>query len=397
MRKLILPVILGLLAAGIYAFTKYGYLVTSYRNLPPQDSITETAPLDISTPDTTDRELSYLKVPEGFAVTYFAKEVPGARSLTAGGTGVVYVGSRPQKAVYALEDSDRDGRAETRYTVASGLNHPNGVAYHNGDLYVAEIGRILVFRGIDTSYRNNPAYDVIYDRLPKDTHHGWRYIRIGPDSKLYIGIGAPCNVCSVEDPFAAIARLNLDGTGFEVVQRGIRNTVGFDWNPSDGSLWFTDNGRDQMGDDTPPDELNRSTGTPGYFGFPFCHGNGITDPQFNKGENCAIHTSPKAVLGPHVAALGFRFYRGSQFPDEYKSKVIIAEHGSWNRSVPIGYRLMTVDIQGEKAENYKEFVTGWLEGEEAKGRPVDVLELKDGSILVSDDLQGAVYRITYAR
>lgn len=397
MRRFAVIGLLVVMLVALYAYTKYGYLLTSYRNLPPDTGLTSTEPLPLPQDVDTDSELSFLKVPEGFAVTHYAQEVPGARSLAVGDSGVVYVGSRPQGTVYALEDADSDGRADNRYVVASKLNNPNGVAYHDGSLYVAEISRIIVFRDIDSTYKNNPVYDVVYDQMPKDTHHGWRYIRIGPDNKLYIGIGAPCNVCAVEDPFASISRVNLDGTGFEVVQRGIRNTVGFDWNPSDGSLWFTDNGRDQMGDDTPPDELNRSTDTPQYYGFPFCHGNGIQDPQFNGGKNCDIYTDPIAVLGPHVAALGIRFYRGEQFPPEYQKKVIIAEHGSWNRSTPIGYRLMTVDVNGESAGAYTEFVTGWLEDDTAKGRPVDILELSDGSVLVSDDLRGAVYRISYSR
>lgn len=394
-------VVVALLVIGIfiYLYQNYGYLIQSSRNFPKFSPISNTEPVSLPSTSTSgelsDPKLSYLQIPPGFAIHYFSAEVPGARSLATNSRGVVYVGTRPEGVVYALEDSNNDGRADIRYIVASGLNNPNGVVYHNGDLYVAEIDRIIKFTDIDNAYKTKPKYSVVYDNLPTAEHHGWRYMSIGPDNKLYIAIGVPCNICQVEDPYATIARLNLDGTGFEIIARGIRNSVGFDWNPVDNSLWFTENGRDSLGDDKPEDELNR-VGDANNFGFPFCHQGNILDPQFGKGKNCGDYESPKLLLGPHVAALGIKFYKGDMYPADYQHKVIIAEHGSWNRTVPIGYRVMTADITGESAGNYQALITGFLDAQgNALGRPVDILELSDGSILISDDKAGAIYRLTY--
>lgn len=387
----------------IYAlYSRYGYLLQSARNWPAKSELSNLAPLELtpsSAPDvipiSSDPALSYLVLPPGFTINYFASDVPGARSIAVGEGNTVYVGTRSQGVVYALEDTNQDGAADTRYVIASGLNNPNGVVYHNGDLYVAEIHRIIVFRSIGSKLHTPPAYQVVFDELPADRHHGWRYMALGPDNKLYLGIGAPCNICEVKDPYASIARLNLDGTGFEIIARGIRNTVGFAWNPLDNSLWFTDNGRDQLGDDLPPDELNR-VGDSNHFGYPYCHGDGILDPQFGSGQNCLEYAKPRALLGPHVAALGLHFYQGEMFPSLYQTKVLIAEHGSWNRSIPIGYRITSVDIQGGTADNYQEFISGWLdESGDALGRPVDLAELPNGSLLISDDFAGAIYRVTY--
>jgi hypothetical protein len=257
--------------------------------------------------------------------------------------------------------------------------------YAGGTLYVAEIGRISKYPRIDETYTKKPKPEVVYADLPKDEHHGWRYMALGPDNKLYLGIGAPCNVCEVSDPYGSIARLNLDGSGFEIIARGVRNTVGFDWNPEDQSLWFTDNGRDQMGDDVPVDELNQLRSEGEHFGFPYCHAEGILDPRYGKDKKCNDYASPSLPLAPHAAALGMKFI-GDQ--------ILIAEHGSWNRQDPIGYRVMSVDMEGGIASNYRVLVDGWLgEDGEAKGRPVDILELPDESILVSDDLSGAIYRL----
>lgn len=374
---------------------KYGYLLQSQRNQPPDSQLTESGPLSLTKAE-SDPELDFLKMPDGFQIQYFAREVPGARSLAVGENGAVYVGSRSQGVVYALIDQDEDNRADSRHLIAEGLNQPNGVAYHDGDLYVAEIHRILVYRGIGSTYSSKPQPEVVFDKLPRDTHHGWRYLKIGPDRKLYLGLGAPCNVCRTDDPFASIARLNLDGSGFEIIARGIRNTVGLTWSPADRSLWFTDNGRDLLGDNVPPDELNRLASESDHFGFPVCHGQGILDPQFGRGQSCLNYVSPRLELGPHVAALGLLFYQGKQFPQEYQGRLLIAEHGSWNRSEPIGYRLMQVAIDGDRASDYREFITGWLEDtRDARGRPVDLAELPDGSVLISDDFAGAVYRLTY--
>lgn len=395
MKKLVAFIIFALIS--VWVWQEYGYLLTSYSNLPKNTEVDPTK-LIYDPVLESDTELSYLDLPSGFQITYFAQDVPGARSLAIGEGGTVYVGTRSQGVVYALIDSDQDGRAEERHVLGTGLNSPNGLVYHNGDLYVAEIHRLLKYPNINQTYDSPGEPLVIYDQLPRDPHHGWRYLALGPDEKLYIGIGAPCNVCENKDPFASIARLNLDGSGFEVIARGIRNTVGFAWNPLDGSLWFTDNGRDLMGDDLPGDELNRLSLIGSHFGFPYCHEGSTLDPAFGRGQTCQAYVAPTTVLGPHVAALGMTFYTGTMFPAEYRHKIIIAEHGSWNRKIPIGYRLTTVDLSGQTTSNYQPFVSGWLGVDyQVTGRPVDLKELPDGSLLISDDFAGSVYRLTYTQ
>lgn len=381
---------------AVLAYSRFGYLANSYRNQPSSKSLNNltSKTFEYNLPNESDPTLNHLKIPLGFKITYFADDVPGARSMTLGNNGIIYVGTRGQGVVYALPDINQDGRADERHVVASRLNNPNGVAYHNGDLYVTEINRIIKFTSIDNSYNSSPSYSIVYDKLPDRTHHGWRYTRIGPDGRLYLGIGAPCNVCQVGDPFATIVSLNLDGTDSQIVARGIRNTVGFDWNPQDNSLWFTDNGRDNLGDHQPADELNR-VGDTTNFGFPHCHAGSILDPDFGRGQDCNQFTRPVLELGPHVAALGMNFYRGSQFPSEYQNRIFIAEHGSWNSTVPVGYRIMTATVEGDKAKDYREFLTGFIDDKgNAIGRPVDFLELPDGSLLISDDKRGAIYRVS---
>jgi glucose/arabinose dehydrogenase len=336
-----------------------------------------------------------VRLPQGFRIAVYAHPVPNARSLALGAGGTVFVGSRTQGVVHALKDEDGDGRAESIRTFASGLDTPNGVAFKDGALYVAELSRILRFddaEGADTRPRR-PV--VVSDAFPKDKHHGWKFIAFGPDGQLYVPVGAPCNICERPDPrYASITRLPAGGGEPEIVARGVRNTVGFDWHPETKQLWFTDNGRDMLGDDKPPDELNRASRAGLHFGYPYCHSK-IPDPDFAKGRSCADFERPVQELGPHVAAIGMRFYTGRMFPAEYRNQVFIAEHGSWNRSSKVGYRLSLVRLAGDRAVSYKTFAEGWLKGEEAWGRPVDVLVLPDGSLLVSDDAAGAVYRITY--
>lgn len=353
-----------------------------------------------TTPPTTkvgEESIPGLTTREGFVVSYFAEDVSGARSMARNSDGsIVYVGTR-DSTLYAVIDSDLDGVSDRTVTIRSDLKTPNGVAYQGGDLYVAEVSRILKFSNIDTNYDKTPAFEVIYDQLPTETHHGWKYIAFGPDGLLYIPIGAPCNVCEDQGRFARILTLNVETKEAKTYATGIRNTVGFDWSPHDQSLWFTDNGRDLLGDDTPKDELNHAPNPGLNFGYPYCHGNSVVDPTYGDAESCEVQTKPAIELGPHVAALGVKFYRGTMFPEEYKDRVIIAEHGSWNRRDPIGYRLTTVDIEGDVASNYQDFVTGWLVEGESWGRPVDLLELPDGSLLVSDDLNNAIYRLTYSQ
>jgi glucose/arabinose dehydrogenase len=281
-------------------------------------------------------------------------------------------------------------------TVARGLDTPNGVAVRDGDLYVAEISRVIRFDGIESSLRNPPAFVVMNGGFPADEAHGWKFIRFGPDGKLYVPVGMPCNICEREDPrYGTIMRMNPDGSGLEVYASGIRNTVGFDWHPGTGELWFTENGRDWLGDDLPPDELNRAAGPGRHFGFPYCYGSGTPDPDF-PGRDCSQYVPAELELGAHVAALGMRFYAGDQFPEKYRGGIFIAEHGSWNRSTPVGYRVMFVAIRDNAPVSHEVFAEGWLQGNFAWGRPVDVLVLPDGSLLVSDDKAGVIYRISYA-
>lgn len=338
--------------------------------------------------------LDKIKLPQGFSISVFA-EVPNARSMCLGTKGTLFVGTMSGN-VYAVTDADKNGVADKVDTIASGLDTPNGVAFKDGSLYVAEHRRIIRFDDIENKLEKHPSYSVVYDKYPDDRNHGWKFIAFGPDGKLYVPVGAPCNICNPDSPFASITRMNPDGTGFEIFAKGIRNTVGFTWHPQTKQIWFTDNGRDNLGDDIPSDELNTAPQKGMHFGYPFCHEGDILDPEFGKGKNCSDYTPPVLKLGAHVAALGLRFYTGTMFPSEYQNRIFIAQHGSWNRTTPVGYRVMTVRIENNKAVEYTPFATGWLdENGKTLGRPVDVQVAADGALLVSDDKQGAVYRIIY--
>lgn len=334
--------------------------------------------------------LNTIQLPPGYQISLYA-EAPGARSLTLGPSGTLYVGTRDEGVVYAIIDVNGDKEADRVYTIDEELNVPNGVAFHDGALYVAEIDRILRYENVEERLRNPPEPEVVVDGLPDDRVHGWKFIAFGPDGALYIPVGAPCNICKRERPYASILRVELGGAP-EVYASGVRNTVGFDWHPVTGDLWFTDNGRDLMGDDIPPDELNRAPRAGMHFGFPYCHGGAIPDPRFGN-LGCTTYEEPVLALGPHVAALGMRFYTGRMFP-EYDGAIFIAEHGSWNRAIPIGYRVMTVRVDDENnAGSYEVFAEGWLQNGTAWGRPVDVEIAPDGSLFVSDDEAGVIYRI----
>lgn len=342
--------------------------------------------------------LNTIKLPAGFTISVWADSVDNARSLAMGAKGTIFVGNRKGDKVYALVDKDNDGRADEKYTIASDLHMPNGVAFHNGSLFVAEVSKIWRFDNIEANLTNPPKPILVKGDLPTEDHHGWKYIAFGPDDKLYIPVGAPCNNCDdhkKDERFSSITRMNADGSNFEVYAHGIRNSVGFDWHPQTRELWFTENGRDKMGDDVPGDELNIAPKAGMNFGYPYCHAGTISDPDFGKEHSCDEFTKPVAVLDPHVAALGMKFYTGNMFPAEYKNTVFIAEHGSWNRSKPIGYRITTVKFDANNKPSYTTFAEGWLSGETAWGRPVDVLQLPDGSLLVSDDFANAIYRISY--
>ncbi len=345
----------------------------------------------------SDIKLNQIKLPDGFSVELYSGEIPGARSMALSDSGILFVGSRGAGRVYAVVPA-KTGMPAVK-VIASGLNSPNGVALLGKDLYVAEISRVIKFPGIADNVDKVPAPVTVYDKYPKDGWHGWKFMRFGPDGKLYVPVGAPCNVCLKDNPvYSSITRINPDGTGFEVFAHGIRNTVGFDWHPETGKLWFTDNGRDMMGDDIPPDELNIADKPDMHFGFPFVHGTNVKDPgYYNKHDGKKTLIPPALELGPHVAALGMRFYTAKMFPEKYRGGIFIAEHGSWNRSSKIGYRVMFVKENKQGGLTYEVFAEGFKKGESAWGRPVDVEVMKDGSLLVSDDKAGAVYRISYKK
>jgi glucose/arabinose dehydrogenase len=351
--------------------------------------------------------LETIKLPPGFGIDVFAENVKGARSMALGDKGTLFVGTQGGGKVYAIR---HDGtKAQQVVTVASGLNSPNGVAFRNGALYVAEINRILRFDNIEAQLTAPPKPVVVTDQYPREGHHGWKFIRFGPDGMLYVPVGAPCNICEPGDPYASITRIRVDagasGAKPEVFARGIRNSVGFDWHPQTKELWFTDNGRDMLGDEAPPDELNRALKAGMHFGYPYCHGGTIKDPEFGAKQDCRAFTPPEVNLQPHSASLGMRFYSGAMFPAEYRNRIFIAQHGSWNRSTKVGYRVVTVALpqdgksggnSGQATEHV--FAEGWLQGgEKVWGRPVDVLVMQDGALLVSDDYAGAIYRISYSK
>ncbi len=340
--------------------------------------------------------LSQIQLPSGFRIEIYASGVRGARSMALGENGVVFVGSRSAGQVYALVNERNSGSGVSVITIASGLDTPNGVAFHHGSLYVAENSRILRYDNVIANLRQLPPPIVVADSLPRDRHHGWKYLAFGPDGKLYFPIGAPYNIgVSDDERFATIMQMNPDGSELRVFASGIRNSVGFDWDPVTGELWFTDNGRDWLGNDLPPDELNHAPRAGLHFGYPHYYGDNVPDPEFKVHPDPSRLVVPARKLGPHVAALGMKFYTGSMFPSEYRNQIFIAEHGSWNRTVPIGYRISLVRLSGGRAVSYEDFATGWLQGVGVLGRPVDVLVMPDGALLVSDDLANQVYRISY--
>jgi glucose/arabinose dehydrogenase len=342
--------------------------------------------------------LNEIQLPPGFQIDIYADKVENARSMAMGDKGTLFVGTRRAGNIYAIVDRNRDYKADEIFTLAKGLNMPNGVAFRDGALYVAEVNRVLRFDDIEDRLRNPPIPVIVRDGFPTDRHHGWKFISFGPDDNLYIPVGAPCNICERGDErYASIMRMQPDGKGLEIFAHGVRNTVGFDWNPKTKELWFTDNGRDWLGEDQPPDELNHAVRKGLHFGFPYCHGGTVIDPDYGANRSCNEFTPPAMQLGPHVAALGMRFYTGTMFPPDYRNQIFVAEHGSWNRTVPIGYRITLVRLEANRAVHYEVFAEGWLKNGRAWGRPVDVLVMPDGALLVSDDRAGAIYRISYKK
>jgi glucose/arabinose dehydrogenase len=352
------------------------------------------APTLVHASAATDKVLDNVRLPTGFRLEVYADNVPGAREMALGARGTLFVGTRAQGKVYAVSGTPGASEKPAVRVIAEKLNNPNGVAFRDGSLYVAEISRITRYDNIESSLDTRVVGKVVRDDLPKDAHHGWKFIAFGPDGRLYVPIGAPCNICN-EPKYAVITRMNADGSDHEVFARGIRNSVGFTWHPTTKELWFTDNGRDFLGEDSPPCELNRVSRAGLDFGFPYCHGKDISDPDFGRLGDCAKITPPVQALGAHVAPLGVKFYTASVFPERYREQIFIAEHGSWNRKVKSGYRITSVRLEGDKATAYEPFATGFNRGDEVFGRPVDLLVLADGSMLVSDDTAGAIYRVSY--
>lgn len=322
--------------------------------------------------------------------------------MAMGDDGTLYVGGFRSGKVHAVRNPKHKSTAPRVIVIDTDLDLPSGVAFHNGDLFVGAVNRILRYPDISAHLANVPEPEVITDQLPDKRRHGWKFIHFGPDNLLYIPVGAPCNICLSENPqFASILRMDIHAVNkqLEIYASGIRNSVGFDWHPQTHELWFTDNGRDLMGDAIPPCELNRAPAKGLHFGYPFFHGDSIPDPEFAMDRNASDYIEPVQNLGPHVAPLGMSFYTGSMFPEKYRNQIIIAEHGSWNRSEKAGhtgYRLTLVSLENNSPVGYEPFVEGWLQGNKGWGRPVATLVHPDGSLLVSDDRAGVIYRISYA-
>jgi glucose/arabinose dehydrogenase len=389
MKKLgIIAVVLLVIVGGAY------FLMKKYSVNPPVKALSK---IDTEHGLPLDR----LKLPEGFKIEVYAKDVTKAREMCLSSEGTLYVGTRDNGNVYALRDEDKDGVAEKKYIIYSGGNDPNGVALKDGNLYVAEVNRVLRFDNIEKNLATPPQPVVVYDKYPTEKHHGQKFIAFGPDGKLYIPVGAPCNICESKDPiFNSITRINPDGSGFEIVSKGVRNTVGFTWHPDTKEMWFTDNGRDMLGDDKPNCELNRSTGPGQHFGYPYVHQGDILDPEFGKNKKLTDYVKPVALLGPHTAPLGIEYYRNGQFPATHNNKFFIAKHGSWNRTEKIGYDVDMVEIDSLGGlVNKSTFISGWLSDDKKDvwGRPVDLETMPDGSLLVSDDFANCIYKVSYKK
>lgn len=345
----------------------------------------------------TPKELSHIELPAGFAIEYYMRDVANARAMTRATGGTIFVGTRNNDKVYALLDTQNDGRPDSLMIVAEDLFMPNGVAMRGNDLYVAEVNRIIKFPNIEASLPGIPKMEVVYDQFPSEKHHGWKYIDFEPGGeRLFVPVGAPCNICESEDSiFATITSMKYDGTDLRIEAHGVRNSVGFDWHPETGGFYFTDNGRDWMGDDLPPCELNYLRETGQHFGYPYCHGDTIPDPDLAD-LPCNRYQSPIQELTAHVAPLGVLIHSGKSLPEKYRGQAFIAEHGSWNRSKRSGYQVSLVELDKDgSAKSYQAFASGWEIGEKVSGRPVALLEMPDGSILVSDDYSDCIYRIYY--
>jgi glucose/arabinose dehydrogenase len=395
---------IGLVAAGIGALVAaWPVLAQQASNEPPPPWAQGRPAGDISLAPVTPPPLATaadklpvdkLKVPKGFKIEVYAANIPNARSLRLGDKGTVFVSNRTLDKIYAIVD--KGGKREVK-VIAKDLYRPNGIALHDGTLYIAELSQISKIEKIEDNLDNTPKPTVIYSDLPKDEPHGWKYLTVGPDNKLYFNVGAPCNICMPPPTHAQIRRINLDGSGAEVVARGTRQIVGMDWHPTLKQLYFTENARDWLSEELPNDKLNRLA-QPGKdnFGYPYCHQGNIPDPEFGWGHSCDEFTKPVALLGPHAAPLGIKFYTGNAFPAEYRGQAFIARHGSWNKSKKIGGDIVVAKLNKDGTlKSLETFLTGFIQDNNYVGRPVDLLVMKDGSLLISDDYAGAVYRVSY--
>ena len=341
--------------------------------------------------------IDHLKVPKGFSITLFATNLDDARQMALGDQGTVFVGSRGAGTVYALQDKNNDGKADSVFKIDSGLNMPSGLAYYKGDLYVAAVDKIFQYKDIESQLTRPPKPTIVFDNLPSKRHHGWKYIDFSPAGELHVPVGAPCNVCDEKDErFSTILKVRPGSSRYDIVAHGVRNSVGFDWHPQTGELWFSDNGRDMMGDDIPPCEINRVTEPGMHYGFPYIHGGSIIDPEHFNDHDFTEYRPPALSLGAHVAPLGIHFYESNRFPPSYQQQLFVAEHGSWNRSKKAGYRVMVAKLNHNQIVGYEPFVMGFLDGEQTLGRPVAFLELEDGSLLISDDYANQIYRVDYS-
>ncbi len=340
-------------------------------------------------------QLHQIELPEGFSIEIYAEEVKNARQMALGDKGTLFVGTRREGVVYAVSDQDGDQKADRVRIIDRKLNMPSGLEFKNGSLYVGAVNRVLRYDDVEAHLDQPPQPVVVTDALPDKSRHGWKYLRFAPAGLLYIPVGAPCNICDEPDHMH-IRRMNIDGSGMEVFAEGVRNSVGLAFHPDTGELWFTDNGRDHMGDNMPSDELNHAPEPGIHFGYPYCHQGDTLDPEFGEGRSCSEFSPPAVMLGPHVASLGLAFYTGDMFPEEYRNQLFVAEHGSWNRSKKTGYRIKLVHFDEDGSVSGQEiFAQGWLQDEENWGRPNDVLVMPDGALLVSDDQGGVIYRISY--
>ncbi|MCW5638703.1 MAG: PQQ-dependent sugar dehydrogenase [Rubrivivax sp.] len=384
-------------SAGAFAQQKAEEEPFWAKGRPRTDTAMKMAPVPaFPIPTAADKlPVAKMKLPPGFKAEVWASDVLDARGLRQGDKGTVFVSSLfVAGKIYAVTDQ---GGKRTVKTVAEKLFLPNGIEFHDGALYVATPKDITRYDNIEASLDNPPKPVMVYDKLPGEIPHGWKFIKLGPDGKLYVPIGAPCNICDPGEGFARIVRMNLDGSGVENVALGVRNTVGFDFDPKDGSLWFTNNGRDWLSEDLPNDTLNRVS-QPGrqHFGFPYCHQGDFSDPEYGWGKNCNDYAKPALLIGPHAGALGMRFYTGKMFPDKYRGAIFVARHGPWNRTLKYAADIVVAWPDGKGGiAKMEPFMTGLVENNEYLGRPVDLLVLKDGSMLVSDDHNGAIYRISY--